>query len=516
MKKDKNLQKEIIYIYHVTQENSVNLIPLFHLKSNTDIKIATLAIYNDEIKEQLKDLKVVLEDKSIKSKTAVECKDYNEAEVHQIIEDNGLDQYDVIINIGGGQKSHTLFMHELYYTLHKTDCKPTLIYPDMTRTSEFGEPVIRKWIGEKAIAAPSKENILLKKDSLKLKHLLKAYGVEALRDVFMHDDTAPIFHRFENFYTNPDFRKLVKNFYVNDLTYRHYGEALHKYFITQQIDLHKSNEWGKAILKLNTMTNLEKNLKEHFKEQKKEQKCENLLDNSFLNLSSQNEVPSIKDCQHAFFRETNSGNNYITSSERIKDDYGKYSHEKEKKIKDLNGDKIKGKEWTPGLYFEVAMQKLVNEKLNKNIIDSAFNLHLFDRKSYRHLAELDILLMSDKGRLLAIDAKGGSRFEVKDYQSRLYIQKQSFGSFIEFTAILYCPHSDHNDDKVNPYLKIAYSYAKNNIDFYIYDPEATSIEERYLWNDGDQYIFDTKGKAGNHITFKIRNQHDLFERISSL
>lgn len=123
---------------------------------------------------------------------------------------------------------------------------------------------------------------------------------------------------------------------------------------------------------------------------------------------------------------------------------------------------------TTGDYFEKILIDRVKQKLESttehNVIEAYANLEI--EKDGQQIAEYDILCVTEKGTIIALDAKTFS-FEKKDIDARLYNLEQGSGFYRSFSAIFPYDMADFEKEWFKPIKNLPFNLSKRRLPFYI-------------------------------------------------
>lgn len=123
---------------------------------------------------------------------------------------------------------------------------------------------------------------------------------------------------------------------------------------------------------------------------------------------------------------------------------------------------------TTGDYFEKILIDRVKAKLESttehNVIEAYANLKT--QKNGQAIAEYDILCVTEKGTIIALDAKTFS-FEKKDIDARLYNLEQGSGFYRTFSAIFPYDTADFEREWFKPIKNLPFDLSKRRLSFYV-------------------------------------------------
>lgn len=130
---------------------------------------------------------------------------------------------------------------------------------------------------------------------------------------------------------------------------------------------------------------------------------------------------------------------------------------------------------TTGDYFEKILIDRVKAKLESttehNIIEAYANLKT--EKNGQPIAEYDILCVTQKGTIIALDAKTFS-FEKKDIDARLYNLEQGSGFYRTFSAIFPYDTADFEKEWFKPIKTLPFDLSKRRLSFYVVNHSENS------------------------------------------
>ncbi len=121
-----------------------------------------------------------------------------------------------------------------------------------------------------------------------------------------------------------------------------------------------------------------------------------------------------------------------------------------------------------GDYFEKILIDRVKHKLETTIghnITEAY-ANLITEKDGQVVAEYDILCVTDKGTIIALDAKTFS-FEKKDIDARLYNLEQGSGFYRSFSAIFPYNTNDFEEKWFEPIKNLPFDLTKRRLPFFV-------------------------------------------------
>jgi len=128
--------------------------------------------------------------------------------------------------------------------------------------------------------------------------------------------------------------------------------------------------------------------------------------------------------------------------------------------------------YKPAFYFEDICTKRMVTMLNNsnhNITEAFANIKI--EKENVIVAEYDILLVTNEGKIVAYDAKTFD-FESKDIDARLYNLEKGSGFYRKFNAIIPFAVNDIQNNILPPVLlELPFKLMKKNIDFFVIDDD---------------------------------------------
>ncbi|GAB4331393.1 MAG: hypothetical protein OHK0038_06180 [Flammeovirgaceae bacterium] len=125
-------------------------------------------------------------------------------------------------------------------------------------------------------------------------------------------------------------------------------------------------------------------------------------------------------------------------------------------------------------YFEhIVIQRVVGllQSTNHNIIQAFANLKT--EKNGQQVAEYDVLCVTEKGTILALDAKT-FEFENKDIDARIYNLEQGSGFYRKFSAVFPYDFEDIENDWFKPIRRLPFDLTKKGFKFYVINDSSNS------------------------------------------
>lgn len=419
----------------------------------------------------------------------------------------------IYINIGGGQKNHTLMLVELYDDLYQwneiTKEQIQLMYPQSTKRLNI-QNKIYYWEGNPPRDTNNEVFMDIKASGINLVDILTLYGVRGTLKQSADDKR----YQYDDLYPCEEFRNIIQKIYAVENQKLKYKDLLYLYLQGRVLD--KKPEYIKDIDKL-----LKRKQDINFNPFKK------LFEREAQELNMH--IPN----KHALFDFMNkivNPNNHIVHALQHLEKYqdckpfslfnALINQGKSKPQKKQNANWI-----SHSKYFELIIQNrietFIRENELENIIQHEENMIL---TKGRTSAEFDVILLSKSSRIMIIDAKI-HRFKGMDYKARLYTQRDSFGYFCNFYSIVYCPINQFELNKAysnfSLFLPWIFDYGADGIQFFIYDPiakEKQSFDLKKIQNDkGEfQYILSEESEDTLPNGVLVKNQFYLFDLIRML
>jgi hypothetical protein len=126
-----------------------------------------------------------------------------------------------------------------------------------------------------------------------------------------------------------------------------------------------------------------------------------------------------------------------------------------------------GKYHKTSFYFEhIVIQRVVNllQSTNHNIVQAFANLKT--EKNGQLIAEYDVLCVTEKGTIIALDAKT-FEFEKKDIDARIYNLEQGSGFYRKFSAVFPYDFEDIEHNWFKPVRQLPFDLMKKGLKFYV-------------------------------------------------
>lgn len=167
---------------------------------------------------------------------------------------------------------------------------------------------------------------------------------------------------------------------------------------------------------------------------------------------------------------------------------------------------------TTGDYFEKILIDRVKQKLESttehNVIEAYANFEI--EKDGQQIAEYDILCVTEKGTIIALDAKTFS-FEKKDIDARLYNLEQGSGFYRSFSAIFPYDTADFEKEWFKPIKRLPFDLSKRRLPFYIVDD--TSNANFWIKQENDTVIkTHNKPEKGNTGWLECRTWENFLKQ----
>lgn len=128
-----------------------------------------------------------------------------------------------------------------------------------------------------------------------------------------------------------------------------------------------------------------------------------------------------------------------------------------------------GKYDKASFYVEhIVIQRVVKllESTNHNIIEAYANLETKKNGQEQNAAEYDVLCVTKRGTILALDAKT-FKFENKDIDARLYNLEQGSGFYRNFSAVFPFDWDDINKPWLKPMVTLLFRLNKKKLNFFV-------------------------------------------------
>jgi len=517
----------IHYICQVTHENTVNAIPLIHYASKEKTEnIQVSLIYNQDVYDHYESLKkfaaTLTHNKVIEIKQPRSYHNPPDDLLDKISSVYKLETDMTIINIGGGQKTHTYGMMKIIAD-HLQDEKHEFktIYPD-------GKNGKLLTYNHSARLWESDDNINIAPNLVNIGKFSLLYDVECL---IKQEEQDALYTR-PNLYQWPLFRKAVHHANRYDINEKTYADLIKNWYSEKNWSLDKfvDRELKSEIkLKINPLFKLVRDF------------AAKRFAIVITSTDMEENPRRTSDTEYGkkFYSAVEGRLNYNEKHlpmDVIKMLLGKQSINSykdkifiniaDKSTRKINNFKTNnGRKLGPGNYFELMMQQLVKDYCdrheNKNIIDYQYNVRLFNNSvDVINLSEFDIMMLSKSGHQMIIEVKA-FEFDKKDYQSRKFVQKKFFGSFIRYVALVYFPIGDIYpkqadeivDAEYEPYCNNIYNYEKHIDEYYIYDPMAAKAKSHYLIKIRGQYE-NHEGKIKPKYRFALRMHQVTMKKIT--
>jgi len=543
-----------LYICQTTNQTSVNIIPLVNLLHQYDeSNIEVVSIWNKAVLHQkrrflqfCKDRRFIINESLI---SKLQINDITDAssidECKDTITHHAAAFDKVIINIGGGRKLDTLILMQLYYALQKL-CDVSIVYPLLSK-AEGDLSKLLVWDAD-PLTPPQEEDLLIPFAKLSLREIMYCYGILCQDDPFAEG----LYNDLANLYPKNIFRKLIRKYYDKDQPYIKSIDQMVRHKAHQNgvaKDEYKNMNWStilswlrtdkafyeKQVLDFNPLLNSHQRYINHHPDSAYQSDDpifrESFIDELILQYPDAEHLKSAKvkfsqkftylPAEKVLYYLLNHGKRELKASEEMLKDIP----EKQKR------NFKKNRRFRASTYFELITQQLIMGYLEdlseSNIIEAIPNIHLYD--DYKEITEIDLLLLSNSGKILAIDAKEYS-FANKDYQSRLQVQRRSFGEFFKLIAFVYAPLCDLPLNLIiddDPLLNNLYRYRNNQISYFIYDPENKGEKSYFIYRapikqeigtdkPKYKYIINPEEDMNWGKAHQVLTQHDLYKYISSI
>jgi hypothetical protein len=133
-----------------------------------------------------------------------------------------------------------------------------------------------------------------------------------------------------------------------------------------------------------------------------------------------------------------------------------------------------GKYNKTSFYFEhIVIQRIVNllQYSSHNVVQAYANLKT--EKNGQQVAEYDVLCVTDKGTILALDAKT-FEFENKDVDARIYNLEQGSGFYRKFSAVFPYDYDDIEKNWFKPVRRLPFDLMKKGFKFYVINESSNN------------------------------------------
>jgi len=133
-----------------------------------------------------------------------------------------------------------------------------------------------------------------------------------------------------------------------------------------------------------------------------------------------------------------------------------------------------GKYNKTSFYFEhIVIQRVVNllQSTEHNVIQAFANLKT--ERNGQQVAEYDVLCVTEKGTILALDAKT-FEFENKDIDARIYNLEQGSGFYRKFSAVFPYDFEDIDNNWFKPVRRLPFDLTKKGFKFYVINESSNN------------------------------------------
>ncbi len=449
-----------------TGQNITNLIPAVQYKITSLLLIESETAKNKAWSNGIID---VLSKRNVTIKSPIYLSNNYNSDINKIKEliKNRLPNEPVIFNMGGGQKPHIIAMWELF----KERKKDIACYADQDKKG-----ILKIWEYKENELISTSQNINV---DLTAEEIFTTFGFKVV----------------------PDFKAI-------------YGKGV--YYQNEILDLFKEKEFRELLFnipKINEQNFNYKYTKLEIDRFIKAQRQSLLID------IENNLIPKFQTNEHLFinfltddvFRKTvyntliKTALNTISKSLRDELPILEVNLQNPTLIKfagnnivPLNNEtfkKISGYH-KPAFYFEDICTNRMVEMLNNskhNVTQAFANIKI--EKDNINVAEYDILLVTNEGKIVAYDAKTFD-FESKDIDARLYNLEKGSGFYRKLNVIIPYNIKDIESNILPVVLKNLPNKLKNkNIDFFVINDDSDG--SFYIKEDSDKIIITDKNDPGS-------------------
>jgi len=430
-----------------TGQNITNLIPAVHENFNIDEFIllesstAKRLKWTDGISKVLKLKNIQLEVLDIHNI------DNNIIEIKTFIENRIKDFKEPIYwNLGGGQKPQQIAIWEIFKKRNSDKNIPDIV----CYANQDDKGIMEIWEYNENILIQKEEKIKVK---LNAEEIFNVFGCNAVgqtkkiyeKDKFIEHQNIPNLLKFNEFreyffrlpQVNYDIeRQPLSLFQIREILNKEKKELNTKFFDVLSI-----------MIESNKIENLIKNKDYRQIAFNSALKKTNLLFEIFNIIKSNLSPPVIE-------VENNELKLILKREEIIINDVI---------VKELTNQKLKK---SADLFENIIADKVKNllETEDHNIVEAYTNYEI--EKYGRYVAEYDVLCVTNKGTIIALDAKTFN-FESKDIDARLYNLEQGSGYYRTFSAVFPYDYDDIGKEYFKPIEELPFQLSKRNFSFYV-------------------------------------------------
>lgn len=452
-----------------TGQNITNLIPAVQESLNIDnlilLETATANKHNWSV-----GISNVLERKKIKTEAIkLDGIDDNINEIIKIVNNriSGI-QEKIIWNLGGGQKPQQIAIWELFKKRNLENKIPDIV----CYANQDDKGILDIWVYENDKVIQKTENI----DSiLNAKDIFEVFGCELkgspkkiyekdkkidfefISDLFEYEEFREYFFKLPQASYEIQSKPLTLEF-IREILNRERVELSERFFDTISIMIKNLN------LSESDITDFKKNIKNTSKLEINTGKKRNLFNNAIKknNLLSviydliKKHIPHpIIELKNHKLKNVLKKEQIVINSDLIKELSNQKSNKSAEVFETLIAQRIK---------------KLLENK-EHNIIEAYTNFEI--EKYGRTVAEYDVLCVTNKGTIIALDAKTFN-FESKDIDARLYNLEQGSGFYRTFSAVFPYDYEDIGKDFFKPIQDLPIQLNKRHFSFYVINDSRKS------------------------------------------